>query len=99
MRRLFRIGEDIPGGVYATVAALSLGLMVALWSVLSYTHLVDPLFLPTPTDVLGAAGREIHDGTLWADMGASTYRIGLGFLISTLFAVPIGRIMGAYKFG
>lgn len=99
MRRLFRIGEDIPGGVYATVAALSLGLMVALWSVLSYTHLVDPLFLPTPTDVLGAAGREIHDGTLWVDMGASTYRIGLGFLVSTLFAVPIGLIMGAYKIG
>ena len=78
LSRFFRIREDIPPGVYAAVAAISLLLALAIWAVLSYGQLVNPLFLPTPSDVLGAAGREIHDGTLWADMGASVYRIVLG---------------------
>ena len=99
LSRLFRIREDIPPGVYAAVAAVSLLLALAVWSALSYGHVVDPLFLPTPTGVLGAAGREIHDGTLWSEMGASVYRISTGFLISTLLAVPIGLIMGTYKIG
>lgn len=97
--RLFRIREEIPRGVYAAVAAGSLLLVLAIWSLLSYGHIVNPLFLPTPSDVLAAAGKEIADGTLWADMGASIYRIGVGFIISTLAAVPIGVIMGAYKMG
>ena len=97
--RLFRIREEIPRGVYAVVAVGSLLLVLAIWSLLSYGHIVNPLFLPTPSDVLGAGGREIADGTLWADMGASVYRIGVGFVISTLLAVPIGVIMGTYKIG
>ncbi len=99
MRRLFRIREDIPGRIYAAVAVSSLLLVLLLWSALSYGQVVSNLFLPTPGDVLAAAGREIHDGTLWADMGASVYRITVGFVISTLFAIPIGVIMGAYKIG
>lgn len=99
MTRLFRIGEDIPRGVYAGVASASLLLLLIVWSVLSYGGVVSALVLPTPTDVLGAAGREIHDGTLWADVSVSVYRIMVGFGISTLIAVPIGVIMGAYKIG
>lgn len=99
MRRLFRIRDDIPGRVYAGIAVLSLALVLALWSVLTYGRLVNPIIMASPTDVLGAAGREIQDGTLWADMGASIYRITVGFLISTIFAVPIGLVMGTYKIG
>ena len=32
-------------------------------------------------------------------MGASVYRIGIGFAISSLLALPIGLIMGTYKIG
>jgi len=99
MRSWFRLYEDIPRGVYLAVAILSLLLFVGLWSWLSYGQVVDPLFLPTPGDVLGTAGREIHDGTLVQDVGASVYRITAGFLISSLFALPIGIIMGTYKLG
>ncbi len=99
MKRLFRIREDIPRLVYLAVALTSLGLVLLVWSVLSYGQFVEPLFLPTPGDVLGAAAREVGDGTLQADAGASIYRIGVGFLVSTLFAIPIGVIMGSYKLG
>ncbi len=99
MKRLFRIREEIPPSVYAGVALFSLLLVVGIWSALSYGGVVDSLFLSTPTDVLGKAGNEIQDGTLWSDIGASVYRITLGFLVSTVFAVPIGVIMGTYKIG
>lgn len=99
MKRLFRIREDIPRGIYAGVATCSLALILALWCILSYGGLVNSLFLATPTDVLAKAGSEIQDGTLLADMGASVYRIVLGFAISTLFALPIGVIMGTYRIG
>jgi NitT/TauT family transport system permease protein len=99
MKRLFRIREEIPRGVYAGVALFSLLLLLGIWSALSYFGIVNPLFLATPTDVLAKAGGEIQDGTLWTDVGASVYRITLGFAVSTLFAVPIGVIMGTYKIG
>jgi NitT/TauT family transport system permease protein len=95
MKRLFRIREDIPSSVYLGVALFSLLLLVGIWSALSYGGIVDSLFLSTPTDVLGKAGNE----TLWSDIGASVYRISLGFLVSTIFAVPIGVLMGTYKIG
>jgi len=99
MKHLFRIREDIPRRVYATVAAGSLLLVLLGWSLLSYGQIVNNMFLPTPGDVLGAGGPEMHDGTLWADISASVYRITIGFTLSTLFAVPIGVIMGSYKIG
>ena len=41
--------------------------------------------------------RQIHEGILIQDAGASLYRITLGWVISTLFAVPIGIMMGNFK--
>ena len=99
MKGLFRIREDIPRVVYFSVAVFSLLLLLGIWSLLSYGKVVDPLFLPPPGDVLAAAGTELHNGTLLSDAGASSYRIGVGFVISSLFAIPIGVIMGSYKIG
>lgn len=99
MTHLFRIGEDIPRRVYAGVAIGSLLLLLVVWSVLSYGGIVSSLFLPTPSDVLAAAGRELRDGTLWSDSTVSVYRITVGFVISTLVALPVGVLMGAYKLG
>ncbi|HZS89723.1 MAG TPA: ABC transporter permease [Chloroflexota bacterium] len=99
MKRLFRIYDDIPRGVYLGVAIFSICFILALWSLLSYTGLTDTRLLPTPSDVLAAAQREAGDGTLWGDMLASSYRIGLGFLASTVLAIPIGLLMGTLKIG
>ena len=99
MKRLFRIREEIPTSAYLGVSVGSLALLLLVWSLLSYGKVVDPLFLPTPGDVLDAGRWQIKDGTLWADMGASGYRIGIGFVISSLLALPIGLLMGTYKIG
>ena len=68
------------------------------WAGLTYGGFVSPLFLPTPTAVVEEAFRQISKGILFPDMWASVYRIMLGWLIATLFAVPIGILMGNFRF-
>ena len=64
---------------------------------LSYTGAVQNLFLPTPTQVWQAAVTESSTGILWPDIGASVGRIVLGFIISSVVAIPVGMLMGSYK--
>ena len=72
--------------------------MLLGWAGLTYGGFVSPLFLPTPTAVVEEAFRQISKGILFPDMWASVYRIMLGWLIATLFAVPIGILMGNFRF-
>lgn len=94
---LFRLGEEIPRAAYLAIAALSFLLPLGLWCAASYTHRVSALILPTPTAALSAAARLWHDGTLLPDIKVSVTRIGLGFLLSAVLAIPVGVLMGAYK--
>ena len=76
-----------------------MALLFGLWSAASYGHWVNPLFLPTPSQVWHAAVTQVNSGILWTDMGASVSTIVLGFAISSAVAVPVGLLMGAYKHG
>ena len=42
--------------------------------------------------------KQVNSGTLWRDVEASVYRIMVGWLISTLLALPIGILMGNFRF-
>ncbi len=70
---------------------------LALWCFFTYTGRANSLILPTPTDMFKSAVGEFQDGTLLPDMKISVYRIGMGFLLSAVLAIPIGILMGAYK--
>ena len=95
-RRLVLYGP-IQKRTYWFLAVLSLGLVFALWAALSYTGAVQNLFLPTPTQVWQAAVTESSTGILWPDIAASVGRIVLGFIISSVVAIPVGMLMGSYK--
>lgn len=86
----------IPRSLAWSLAGASFFLLLAVWSLLTYTEWVRPLFLPTPTRVLQSLWH-MATGRLWTDVGASCYRIGLGFLLSALIAIPLGVLMGTYK--
>lgn len=91
--------EPISRRAYVLVALFSMALLFGIWSALTYGGLVNPLFLPTPTQVWQAFTGQLSSGILWTDIRASVSRIVLGFLISTAFAIPIGVLMGVYKYG
>lgn len=49
---------------------------------------------PTPWQVVAGAWELAQDGTLWEHIGASLFRVGVGFGLAVLVAVPLGLWMG-----
>lgn len=66
---------------------------IAIWWALALSGLQ----LPTPPEVVTAAGELIADGTLQADLLASLGRVLAGFVLGSAVAIPVGFLMGWYS--
>ncbi len=89
--------KEIPRQAYAGVSTVAVAVVIALWCVLSYGGFVRSDFLPTPHDVAMAAINGLNDGSLLINTGASLTEIISGFIIASVFAVPLGILMGSFK--
>jgi len=69
-----------------------LSLLLAAWT-LAISRSRGSIF-PVPLQVVTAVGELIADGTLWQHILASLGRVGTGFLLAVLTAVPLGLWMG-----
>jgi NitT/TauT family transport system permease protein len=69
---------------------------LAIWCVLSYTALVPTVILPSPTEVVRAFPVLHFEEALVRSAGWSLYRVGMGFLLSALVAIPLGLLMGTF---
>lgn len=92
----WRIRQPFPSWLGLTLAFLALAVPTAIWSVLSYGGLIEPIFLPTPTAVLQAGGKMLFEDNLLLDVWSSCYRVMLGFLLAAAVGVPIGIAMGTF---
>lgn len=85
-----------PKKILPPLAVLA-AIVAAWWFVVIQTH---SLIFPTPWQVVTGALELIEDGTLWAHIGSSLMRVGAGFLLAALLAIPlglwIGRVDAAY---
>jgi len=97
-RRLLELRADLPPGVYAASGAGLIALVLIAWWLVTALGWVSPLFLPGPGAVGRELARQLGDGILWLDVRASVYRITVGWLISTLIALPVGILMGNFRF-
>lgn len=66
--------------------------------ILSYGGFVQPLFLPSPSDVVSAAVTLWRGGSLLIHMRASLSVIVSGWALAVVVAVPLGILMGTFKF-
>jgi NitT/TauT family transport system permease protein len=89
--------EAIPRGVALALTLASFAVVLAVWSLLSYTGFVEPFFLPSPSTVAESLYRMFAEENFAADVWASTYRIMLGFLIAAVIAVPLGIAIGSFR--
>jgi NitT/TauT family transport system permease protein len=96
--RLFELREDIPRTYYVGAGVAFIGLFFLAWLLVTASGAVSRIFLPSPAAVLGELGRQVSSGVLWSDMATSVYRITVGWLISTVCAVPLGILMGNFRF-
>ena len=65
--------------------------VVIWWVVVVATRSV---IFPTPWQVVTGTLELAKDGTLWEHIGASLFRVGAGFLLAVLVAIPLGLWMG-----
>ncbi len=75
-----------------------LAAIVAVWWLVVFK--TQSAIFPTPWQVVTGTLELIEDGTLWAHIGSSLMRVGAGFLLAALLAIPlglwIGRVDAAY---
>ena len=88
---------DISTGAGVVAAFSCVAVVGLIWIVLSYGDLADPVFFPSPGKVLSAFWTTLSDGRLGKHVWASLVVINIGFLISTLLAVPLGLMMGTFR--
>ena len=68
--------------------------MLLVWSLLTYSGWVPPLFLPAPDAIVKGAVLLFSEFDLMKDITASVLRVTSGFLLAALIGVPLGVIDG-----
>jgi NitT/TauT family transport system permease protein len=96
-KSLFRITVKLTAAQFTGISALVFATLLLLWWSAAAADLVPPLFLPGPAAVLRRLIELAASGQLQADTLISVQRIMIGFLIATLFSLPIGMLIGCYK--
>ncbi len=96
-RRRFGIGGGMAASRFTVIAAAVFAGLLLVWWGVTAAGLVQPLFLPSPPQVVQRLGALWASGQLLRDLGISIYRISVGFLISTALALPIGILIGCYR--
>lgn len=95
--RLLDLRTDIPRRWYIGAGVAFIAVFLFAWAAATWLHWVSPIFLPGPDAVLAELQDQATSGVLWADLWASVYRITVGWIVSTLLAVPIGILMGNFR--
>jgi NitT/TauT family transport system permease protein len=97
-RSLFTTGGVIGRRSYLAISVGVFAALFAVWYAVTAAGVVPPLFLPAPGAVWQRLSGLAASGTLLGDVEVSTYRIIAGFLIASAMAVPIGVMIGSYRF-
>lgn len=95
---LLELRRPIPQTWYWGAGLGFISFFLLAWILITSLGLVPRIFLPSPLAVGNELIRQAQSGILWQDASISLYRIFVGWLISTLLAVPIGILMGNFHF-
>ena len=85
--------QAIPRRARLVLAVGSFVVVIGLWSILA-ALVQNPLFVPSPYQVVTAWVDMMVNLGFYNDVGWSAFRIVAGFLIAAVMAVPLGLLMG-----
>ncbi|WP_227309778.1 ABC transporter permease [Acidisoma cellulosilyticum] len=71
--------------------------ILLVWQIASWVGLLDPIFLPSPLDILGTLYDMTARGEIIGNALISLGRIMAAFLLSAVMAIPIGMLMSSYR--
>ncbi|KGD72025.1 nitrate transport permease nrtB [Tatumella morbirosei] len=93
---LWRIRSEIPGYLKIVLAAAGILSPLVIWIIYSQFNLVDPLFLPSPLNVISAIGNWYSVNNMPDDFSISLERVMGGFFLSSAIAIPLALMMGTF---
>ncbi len=79
----------------ATLRIVSIIAMVLVWW--SLTWFFPATLIPHPIETFNEVGAIVNSGQFFSEIGATLRRVGVGFAIAMLIAVPLGIVMGTIK--
>jgi len=81
--------------IYPLIAFL---LILVLWQLVVWITGVEAFLLPGPLGAAKALGEVIKSGVIFEHMGASLFRVMVGFLAAAILAIPLGLLLGTKKY-
>ncbi|HYH84905.1 MAG TPA: ABC transporter permease [Pyrinomonadaceae bacterium] len=93
---LFSIRAPLPKRTAFMLGFVAPALVLGAWCALTYGRIVDPDFLPTPTEVVRGTLQLFIQHDLATAIYVSSRRIALAFLLASALALPLGVLMGAF---
>ncbi|HEX3746832.1 MAG TPA: ABC transporter permease [Bryobacteraceae bacterium] len=95
--QLFAIRRDLSRKMKVLFAFLSWSFVVLVWYLITKWDILPPFSLPKPTGVVTAFGRLWTEYDLLGNVFVSWWRIGQAFLWSAAIAIPLGLLMGSFR--
>jgi len=84
------------GAVYTLgLRSGSIVAMIVIWWIL--TFFFPPSLIPLPSATFSEVISIVSTGQFFSEMGATLRRVGVGFAIAMLIAIPLGIVMGTIK--
>lgn len=96
-KNIFTPNKEISKTAYIGAGIITFIVLILAWSLLTYGGLVNPLFLPSPGQVIKTAISMFQSGDIYKDIGISFSRVALGFFFAALIGVPLGILMGTLR--
>ena len=93
---LFAIRAPLPKRTAFLLGFVAPTLVLGAWCLVTYGGLVQPDFLPTPTEVVRGTLQLFIQYDLGQAILISTKRIAVAFLLAAALALPLGVLMGAF---
>src|SRR6266478_9276755 len=93
---LFSIRSPLPKKTAFVLGFVAPALVLGAWCGLTYGNLVQPDFLPKPTEVVRGTLQLFIQYDLGTAIVVSTRRIAIAFLLASALALPLGVLMGAF---
>lgn len=96
-RRFWTIRGHLSRKEYLALAVLGMVLPFVGWWWLATSGLMEKVFMPSPLDVITRIHTWFMEDNLMGDAWISIYRVTAGFILSAVFALPLGLMIGTYR--
>jgi NitT/TauT family transport system permease protein len=99
LQHLFEIRKDVSKRTRVILAIASWAFVIIVWYLLTMPkwHILPPFSVPQPIGVVGAFFRLWTEYDLAANVFQSWWRIAQAFFWAAIVAIPLGLLMGGFK--